>query len=668
MLRASLIYLALLIIIFLLPAGAGGQSIRERTNHAYAALSRATGPQKTLLLNELAHLRLYDTIERARFLSKEAIAYAQNINDRKGLSDALVVLGRFLSNQGKSDSANLCFFQAQKLKMEIHDYSGLEYSYYFHGMKARAKTKVQEAIINFRLAIRYADFNRNYPLSGRCYAEIGNCYRTLNRNTEMAEAYRKADESLHRGGDSLLLSNAFSHMGVIYNDLGKFEKSVQAHMSALRIAEKIGDSLTIGYALSNLAELFGLISPGSKKEEYNRKALLVFRNTRNKRGMAYSLNNLGSLSMDKKKYSEALNYYREAGRLKEEVMDWQGACFVYNNIADLYIRMKTADSALRYLDKADFFGRKASDKLCETVCYNTRGQYYAATGNQPLARKLFEKSLHLAEELELHEFITSNLNAISTSYQAEGKPGEALAYYKKYMSTRDSVARTEDRKTIAELQVKYETEKKESQLNELTKQLMNGATRNRAFIIGNVVVGLLILVIFMVFLTRLKNKIIASEVETCKDTSVTIGEGKSIMDQADQASKSILSQDQQDEIWTELNLLMEKKKLYLKNNLTLSELSRKLNTNTSYLSKVINEKSKENFCNYLNQLRIREARRLLADPANQHLTIEGIAITVGFKSKSTFNTAFKKYTSQTPSEYMNEVSRKSKGELEFKRA
>lgn len=91
---------------------------------------------------------------------------------------------------------------------------------------------------------------------------------------------------------------------------------------------------------------------------------------------------------------------------------------------------------------------------------------------------------------------------------------------------------------------------------------------------------------------------------------------------------------------------------FLQSDLTLAELARKLNTNTTYLSKVINDISNQNFCNYLNAYRINEACRLFSDPQCRNFTIEAIAFSVGFKSKSAFNAAFRKIKSITPSEYL----------------
>ena len=61
-----------------------------------------------------------------------------------------------------------------------------------------------------------------------------------------------------------------------------------------------------------------------------------------------------------------------------------------------------------------------------------------------------------------------------------------------------------------------------------------------------------------------------------------------------------------------------------------------------------------NFSSFINGYRITKAKKLLVDTANGRYTIEGLAEMPGFKSKSNFNAAFKKFTGQTPSQYRKE--------------
>lgn len=88
-----------------------------------------------------------------------------------------------------------------------------------------------------------------------------------------------------------------------------------------------------------------------------------------------------------------------------------------------------------------------------------------------------------------------------------------------------------------------------------------------------------------------------------------------------------------------------------------------LDTSYPYVSQVINTRYGCNFNAMLNRSRIREACRIMNDPAQARvLTIEGISHKVGFKSRTTFINSFKKATGMTPSEYLKVASgRKGNG-------
>ncbi|MBO0356535.1 helix-turn-helix domain-containing protein [Hymenobacter sp. BT186] len=99
-----------------------------------------------------------------------------------------------------------------------------------------------------------------------------------------------------------------------------------------------------------------------------------------------------------------------------------------------------------------------------------------------------------------------------------------------------------------------------------------------------------------------------------------------------------------------LTKLMDTDRPYLAPELTLPQLAAQVGTNTSVLSRVINTGFGQNFNDYVNEYRVREAERLLRDPRYQQYTLLAVALESGFNSKSTFNRVFKKLRGATPSE------------------
>jgi AraC-like DNA-binding protein len=106
----------------------------------------------------------------------------------------------------------------------------------------------------------------------------------------------------------------------------------------------------------------------------------------------------------------------------------------------------------------------------------------------------------------------------------------------------------------------------------------------------------------------------------------------------------------------ELLRLLDQKKLYLDPLLNLEKLARSLNISGKQLSQLINETAGNNFNDFINRYRIEEAQMLIKKNNEGQPNILTIAYEVGFNSKSTFNTAFKKFTNSTPTEYRKRVS------------
>lgn len=106
------------------------------------------------------------------------------------------------------------------------------------------------------------------------------------------------------------------------------------------------------------------------------------------------------------------------------------------------------------------------------------------------------------------------------------------------------------------------------------------------------------------------------------------------------------------ELEIRLKSLMEIKKVYLDNDLSLPKLAGMLQASCNETSFLINELNQENFYNFINKYRIEEAKRLLLSDAYDQLNIVGIAFESGFNSKTTFNTTFKKLTGYSPTGFV----------------
>lgn len=101
------------------------------------------------------------------------------------------------------------------------------------------------------------------------------------------------------------------------------------------------------------------------------------------------------------------------------------------------------------------------------------------------------------------------------------------------------------------------------------------------------------------------------------------------------------------------NMIVQQK-LFLDPEITQDKVADALNISKSHFSRLINNELGTSFPEYINQLRVKEAKYYLKHPDFANYTLVSIGLEAGFASKTTFNNTFKKITGMTPSEYKND--------------
>lgn len=158
----------------------------------------------------------------------------------------------------------------------------------------------------------------------------------------------------------------------------------------------------------------------------------------------------------------------------------------------------------------------------------------------------------------------------------------------------------------------------------------------------------ILLAVFFLFMNRLMLKVLRVPGIF---SILTEDETKDIQPEIPKYGSSAVKEDEKKKVEEQLLDLMRKDKPYLDSELSLNELATRLSVKPKVLSQVTNEKLNQNFFDFINTHRIEEAKRLLAEPEDSKITVLEVLYEVGFNSKSSFNTLFKKNTGLTPSEF-----------------
>jgi len=166
---------------------------------------------------------------------------------------------------------------------------------------------------------------------------------------------------------------------------------------------------------------------------------------------------------------------------------------------------------------------------------------------------------------------------------------------------------------------------------------------------GNRSVFIATLVLLLIFIIYFVNKVI---LKALRQPEIFAGIAQN---ESSKYLGSNLTPGQIEEYKIQLLALLSTEKPFLNPQVSLSDLSEKLSLSTKHLSQVINQSFNKSFFDFINAYRIQEVQQILKESRDEKLTVLEVMYEAGFNSKSSFNTAFKKETGQTPTEYRKTI-------------
>lgn len=298
---------------------------------------------------------------------------------------------------------------------------------------------------------------------GAYYLQVGNLPTALAYILEAEQIYRQL------GGQEERLLAVYNNLGIVYNRSGEWNKAIEVYKNALRLAESDQNYLqqamlynNMGSAYDNLQNYDSAILAFEKVDQISRLADLEL-------GIMMAQSNLGSVYHTKGRYLEAKQAYDDALIIAE-------AGSYSRNIATIRIGL---------------------------------GDAHFGLGNEDLAQQYFRDGIALATELAALPLLEDGYAGLAKLYESQGNWSEALASYKNWQMTRDSLFSIEKSQLVEELKTRYETEKRENEILSLSQenQIKTLQLKQKNQLLGLVGLGALVIFGFgLVFFQKKKWK------------------------------------------------------------------------------------------------------------------------------------------------------------------
>jgi len=304
------------------------------------------------------------------------------------------------------------------------------------------------------------------------------------------------------------------YIGIVYYYQGDYDNSLNSYLQSLKIHEELGNKIGIADNLQNIGKVYYRLHNYEKAINKLQQSLTLYEELKDspdeamavvgKHGIASSLNNIGGIYEARGNYEKTLEYLFRSLEIVEKLGDKQGIATRLDNIGLMYKALGNYAKAMDYLLQALEIREALGDKKGIAYSLTDIGELYSERGDYGKALDYIQRSLKIAKEIGVKERIKASYEALAVTYARQNQFAQAYEYYRLYSAIKDSLLNEVSSRQIAEMSEKYESEKKEKQI-EIQKLELN---RNRIlqYALGGGVVMLLLLSFVIYNRYRLKRK------------------------------------------------------------------------------------------------------------------------------------------------------------------
>lgn len=489
-----------------------------------------------------------------------------------------------------------------------------------------------------------------------------------------------------------LKCKALHRASTIYYCHCDYRSSLDLLLKALEICEDIKYDEYVGRIYNNIGNVHYQFNNYNSAKKYYQ---LAYDNVHDKYLSGVVLNNLGLLAHDEGKLDSALYLYKRACyTIKTDIRDT-----IYNeplhSLGQIHQTLGNYDSSFYYYNSALNSARKfKGSQMKEAAILHNIGRLHFQMHNYDSAIYYLIESNIVAEKYKLLNVLSNNYLFFSEIEEKRGNTKHAFDYYKQYSSIKDSLFNSSKYSTINELQFMYDMSKIDKHIKELSveqeiKERTIAMQKKFQLVMGLI---LIVVVIFLILL-YLKNKtinkaynvlvnknmeivnsdklneVLKSDYEQrLKEKDDIINQLKAnecdyggVSNEHEETLKykgSSLKEASKDDLLRSILDIMEHSKAFCDVDFSLNKLADMVGSNSTYVSQIINDSFERNFKTFINEYRVKEARRMLSDINYKKYSIESISLMVGFKSRSRFDVIFREITGITPSFYIRSLKKR----------
>lgn len=389
---------------------------------ALAAQPDDSNKVKTLM--KLAEAVMYENPDSATHISQQAISLSREKSYLQLLPKAYNALGMANYNAGKYREAIEAFGQ-----------------YYETSKKVGNKVNM--------------GFARNNQ--GNVYIELGKYDSTL-------LLYKEALEIRKSINDTFGIAQSYNNLGYVSKEIGDYDKAVDYMLLALRQFEKLNNLSATAITSNTIGQVYLKKNDFKQAFIYFRRAQAIFVQLKDDRNLAISLHSIGNTHLQVGQYDSTLSYYKQALALYEKQKDVRQMALMYSNLGDVKQKQGLHSEAQGYFRKAIELNHTIGNSRALSQEFIAYASSLLKTQQISLAKAALDSAGILLNGSRKKTDIRDYHQVMAEYYQATGNYESAIDEFNLFVIYKDSVLNEVNLEAIADMQAKYESEKKEQEI------------------------------------------------------------------------------------------------------------------------------------------------------------------------------------------------------------
>ncbi len=383
--------------------------------------------------------------------------------------------------------------------------------------------------------------------------------------------------------------------------------------------------------------------------------------------VSHNLNSMGSITGEWERYKEM------ARRRNNPTREYNS--LLYQGLLHMQKRL-FAEAENLFRKQLDVMPDKPSVVRYRYVAYTNISKALAGQGKSAAAVQALKNAEQIAMRFDMKDAKLEIYSLLAEAYAGQGLSSLSEQYRNHYFRVKDTLLNYHQMMSVNEMHFVNEMKKMDEQMQAIEHR------RQMQVIVIYVIVGVAFIIMVFFIVVWKKNRRLRRSNESLYRKTVDMlqteeeertrrreieQELEDLKQRAQPAAEEIkyknsnLDETDKRELLLRIMTVMESSEEIYSPGFSAERLAQLVDSKYKYVSQVINEKYHCNFSAYLNEYRIKEACKRISDTRQYgRLTIEAICNGVGFKSRSSFVIAFKRFTGLTPSEYLRIASEENK--------